>query len=712
MFTAFMLLSVFAFSQNKKLTMEDAIWNQWFALAPKNNLQTRWVGDSYNYCYISEDYQKIYKGNINTPDVEVLCSVFDVKKRLVSANLKEISYFYDIQWINEHQFYHSIGDFAYIYDTKQEKIVESFNAYEGADKLYYSKEANAVAFCNKGDLFMLNNKRKITKIASDFDENIVFGTDKIHRNEFGINDGIFWSPKGNFIAFYRKDQTMVADYPLVDYTTFPASVKNIKYPMTGQTSEEVTLGVYDIKNKSVVYMKTGKPADQYLTSVTWGPAEEYIYIGVLNREQNFLKFNKYDARTGAFVKTLFVEQHPKYVEPENPAIFLPNSNDQFLWYSERDGFKHLYLFDTEGNLKKQVTKGKWVVTDFYGFSKNGKDIFVQSTAECGIQRHVYKINIKSGKMEALTQEHGWHNAQFSADMKYFIDQYSSKDVPNAINIKSDKGKYKLKILLAKNPLKDYKLGEMKIGKIKAADGKTNLFYRLITPPDFDENKKYPVVVYVYGGPHAQLVTDKWLGGVSMWQFYMAQEGYVMFTLDNRGSADRGLEFENVIHRNCGVEEMKDQMEGVKFLKSLPYVDADRIGVHGWSYGGFMTTSLITTYNDVFKVAVAGGPVIDWKYYEVMYGERYMDTPNENPEGFKNTSLINKIKNLKGKLLIVHGGIDPVVVRQNSMDLLLKAQKEGVEIDFYDYPNSEHNVRGRQRIHLMQKVTDYFNTYLK
>jgi dipeptidyl-peptidase-4 len=277
---------------------------------------------------------------------------------------------------------------------------------------------------------------------------------------------------------------------------------------------------------------------------------------------------------------------------------------------------------------------------------------------------------------------------------------------------SSEGKNIKNIMTSENKLADYKLGNMTVGTIKAADNTTDLYYRLITPPDFDPKKKYPTIVYVYGGPHAQLVDNSWLGGVALWDFYMAQEGYVMFTVDNRGSANRGFEFESVIHRQCGQNEAADQMKGVEFLKSLPYVDADRIGIHGWSYGGFMTITLATMFPETFKVAVAGGPVIDWKYYEVMYGERYMDTPTENPEGFKKTSLLNKAGNLKGRLLVIHGYVDPVVVPQNSLDFIKSCIAAGTDLDYFFYPNDEHNMRGATRVHLMKKVTRYFDDYLK
>ena len=709
-FVVVSFLTNVAIAQNKELTIEDAVWNQWFSLAPEELSQLSWKPESYDYTYV-ENWTAIEQGSIKSKKDKNICVIDEINKQLKKLDLPTISYFYNFKWLDDNRFVQTSNNLVFIYNVEDDKLEQTFLLPEQAENIFYNKKANAVAYTLDNNLQLMKSDGKIIKISDEDNKGIVYGSDYVHRQEFGIDHGIFWSPNGKFIAFYRKDETMVADYPLVDYTTFPATVKYIKYPMIGQTSEQVTLGIYDLATGKITYMNTGTPKDHYLTAITWDPSEKYVYIGILNRDQNHLKFNKYDTQTGNLVKTLFEEKNDKYVEPEHPAFFLPKSKNKFLWYSERDGYNHLYLYDTDGNLIRQVTKGTWVVTDFYGISPDEKYIYIQSTAECPIQRHIYKVNMQNGKMTDLTPIHGYHSAQFSYDFKYLINDFSNIETPHITNIKNSNGKITKDLINAENPLADYKLGKMKLGTIKAADGKTDLYYRLITPPDFDSTKKYPVIVYVYGGPHAQLIDDSWLASVSLWQFYMAQKGYVMFTLDNRGSANRGFAFESAVFRHLGVNEMKDQLEGVKFLKSKPYIDTNRMGVHGWSFGGFMTTSLMTTYPDVFKVAVAGGPVIDWKYYEVMYGERYMDTPETNPDGFKETSILNKIENLKGKLLIIHGGVDPVVVPQNSMDLLLKAQENGIQIDFYTYPNSEHNVRGRQRIHLMQKITDYFLDYL-
>ncbi|MEN8122530.1 MAG: DPP IV N-terminal domain-containing protein, partial [Bacteroidota bacterium] len=597
-----------------------------------------------------------------------------------------------------------------VYNVTTSKV-EFYNTTDDrAENFSFSKENNSVAYTIENNLYVAD-KNDAIYITKDTDKGIVNGNPYVHRQEFGIDKGIFWSSKGNFMAFYRKNENMVADYPLVDVTTRIATQNNTKYPMAGETSEQVTLGVYNVKEGGTVFMKTKKD-DHYLTRISWDPSEKFVYIAELNRGQNHMKLNKYDVNSGEFIQTLFEEKHPKYVEPEHDMVFLKTKPNQFLWFSERDGYNHLYLYNTSGKVIKQITKGNWVVTEFLGFDAKERNIFIQATKESPIERHIYKVNLKSGKMLRLTKEKGTHNAQFNASKTYFVDSYSSTTVPRKVNIVDANGKQVQNILTAANPLKDYKLGEMNIGTLKAADGKTDLYYRMIKPVDFDPNKKYPVVVYVYGGPHSQLVSDTWLGGTGHWAYYMAQKGYIMFTLDNHGTDYRGFEFENVIHRQLGQIEMLDQMKGIEYLKSLPYVDQERIGVDGWSYGGFMTISLMTNYPETFKVGAAGGPVIDWKYYEVMYGERYMDTPQENPEGYEKTSLLGQADKLKGRLLIIHGAVDSTVVWQNSLTFVEECVKKGVQLDYFVYPGHEHNVRGKDRVHLMEKITRYFDDFLK
>ncbi len=699
-------------AQKKQLTIEDAVAGQWKQLYPEH-IQGIKAYSENDFTYVT-NYKEIHVMNKTGKDIKILTDLKELNSALKNAGHSELKYFpyWDYQWTDkEHLTFKADGNY-YVYNLQTKKIETDVILPKDASNINPCYNNNYVAYTVKNNLYFADNKSETVQITFDENEGIVNGSDYVHRQEFGINKGIFWSPEGNYIAFYRKDETMVADYPLVDVSTRIATVKNTKYPMIGEKSEEVTLGIYNLKTGKTVFCDVQDfTKEHYLTSITWDPDEKYIFIGVLNRGQNHLKMNKYDAQTGTFLKTLFEEKNERYAEPEHPLFFLPGKTNEFLYYSERDGFDHLYLYNTEGKLIKQVTKGNWAVLDIKGFDTKGQNIFITSTEESPIEKHLYKVNIKTGKRQKLTSNSGTHHVILSNSKKYFFDSYSNTEIANNNRICDNKGKILKGILNAKEPLDSFNLGKMSIGTMKAANGKTDLYYRLITPPNFDPKKKYPVVVYVYGGPHAQLVTNSRLGGARLWNYYMAQKGYIMFTVDNRGSANRGFEFESIIHRQCGQLEMKDQMKGIDFLKSLPYVDTARIGVHGWSYGGFMTTSLITNYPKIFKVAVAGGPVIDWKYYEVMYGERYMDTPKENPEGFKKTSLLNKAKDLKGRLLMIHGYVDPVVVPQNSLDFIRSCIKAGTDIDYFLYPESEHNMRGKTRVHLMKKVTRYFDDYL-
>lgn len=552
--------------------------------------------------------------------------------------------------------------------------------------------------------------------------NIVLG-ESVHRNEFGINGGLFWSPKQSRLAFYRMDQSMVVDYPLVNTKTREAEPMPIKYPMAGMQSHWVTVGVYEPATGKLLYLNTCRDTtvherEMYLTNIAWSPDEKYIYIAKINREQNHMWLEQYDAATGAFMKTLFEETNPRYVEPCEPMIFTPKG-DQFLWFSMRDGYKHLYLYNLDGSLVKQVTKGEYEVEGFIQFDKKGENIFIYANKNNLDGRDAYRVNLKDGTMKCLTNYNsaeGTHTVVINDEGTRMVDYFSAVDNPGevnyVININKPANHRDYNIYRAENPLKDYAMPGVELGTIKAADGKTDLYYRLITPPNMEKGKKYPTLVYVYGGPHSQLVTDSWLGGGNLYFMFLAQQGYVVFTLDNRGTDNRGFEFESCTHRRLGEIELADQMEGVKFLQSLPYVDKDRMGVEGWSFGGFMTITMKLAHPEVFKVGCAGGPVIDWKWYEIMYGERYMDTPQENPKGYEAASLLNKAKNLEGRLLVIQGAEDNTVVPQHSTEFIERCINNYKQVDYFVYPHHEHNVLGRERLHLYQKMFQYYEDFLK
>ena len=548
-------------------------------------------------------------------------------------------------------------------------------------------------------------QRKITDFA---DKNIVCGQ-SVSRNEFGISGGLFPAPDNSRVAFYQKDETAVTTFPLLDITTRTGTLREIKYPMNGMPSEQVSVGVYDVAESSVVYLAvTDFDEERYITNLTWSPDSKRIYVQVLNREQKQMHLNVYDAVTGAFVERVLSESNDRWVEPYSPLYFI--DNDRFIYSTDnRDGYKNLYLCTLSKGRIERLTK---VDADVRYVAHNDRKVFYYSAEVSPVERHLFSVDIRTGKVRQLTRDEGWHTCRISPDCNYFSDDYSSLSVPRVVGVGSTDGKFYREVYRAEDPTKGYNYSTIELGTVKSACGKYDNYYRLIKPLDFDENKKYPVVLYVYGGPHSQMVTNSFQAQLRRWEMYMAQRGYVVFVMDNRGTQNRGAEFEKAIHRQCGKAEMEDQMAGMEWLLSHKWADRERVGVHGWSYGGFMTISLMTHYPEVFKVGVAGGPVIDWKWYEVMYGERYMETEKTNPEGFAATSLIPQAKNLKGKLLICQGAIDDVVVWQHSLSFIDACIDAGVPVDYFPYPRSQHNVRGKWRVHLMQKVTDYFEDYLR
>lgn len=618
--------------------------------------------------------------------------------------------------------------------NKQERMLIDFKkktvvwrqASKGQEFADWNNASKAVAYVSDHNLYVMDAEGKTTQLSTDGSREIVYGQ-AVHRNEFASMKGTFWSPDGTKLAFNRMDQSMVADYPQVNTFEREATYEPDKYPMCGMTSHKVTIGVYDMKTGKTVYLKAGDPTDRYFTNLAWAPDGKKVYMFELNRDQNDCRLTAYDAETGEKTGELYREVDEKYVEPLNPIVFLPWDKSQFIMQSRQDGYNHLYLCtlgmhgsrmasNTKSLEVEQLTEGKWEVLSVLGFNSKTKSIIYKSNEASPIQQNVYSVSVANKKRTRIDEGgKGWHEGStISASGRYLLDNYQEPTVPRRIvAIDTQTGKSHC-ILNAKDPWKEkgYNIPEYSCGKLKAADGTTDLYWRMVKPVDFDPNKKYPTVVYVYGGPHAHNVDARWHYSSRSWETYMAQKGYLLFILDNRGSEHRGKDFEQATFRQLGQEEMKDQMKGVEYLKSLPYVDQDRMGVHGWSFGGFMTISLMTNYPDVFKVGVAGGPVIDWKWYEVMYGERYMDTPESNPEGYAKTSLLNKAKDLKGKLQIITGMNDPTVVPQNCLMFLNACSEAGTQPDFFAYPGEGHNMMGHKSVHLHERITQYFEDYLK
>ena len=694
-----LFITVFAAAQNKKITLEESVLQQNRLFRADRLAGFQWIPSTTKYTYYVENGTKLMLADATDAKPSLVLSLEDLNKSLGT----KMNSFFGYQWKNENTLTISNGAKFYSYDvlSKIGKTVQETPA--SAENQTFDKANENLAFTENNNLFFFNkNKEKIT-VTNNSDKNIVSGQ-TISRSEFGISGGIFWSPKATYLAFYQKDETNVADYPLLDITETPGKLENIKYPMIGQTSEKPRVGIYNVATGKTIFISPKGNPEDYLTNLSWSPDEKYILIAEVNRGQNDMNLNVYDANSGAFVRTILNEKSDKWVEPEHAAFFPNTKSNNFVWISEKDGFNNLYYYSIEGKLIKQLTTNKFPVREIISSNTAGSEIYFKATDKNGTNMLGYKVDLK-GKQTLITKDLGVHNCIPNSDGSYFFDEYSNHTTPSK-SLLYDKKLKPTTLLESKNKYEGYVMGTSEIKTIKSADGTTDLFTRLIKPSNFDASKKYPVLVYVYGGPHAQMITNSYLDGANLWMYWMAEQGYLVFTVDNRGSDNRGVAFESVIHGRLGVNEMDDQIKGVDYLKSLPYVDGNRLAVHGWSFGGFMTTSLLLRKPDTFKVGVAGGPVTDWKWYEIMYGERYMDTPAENQKGFDEANTLNYVKNLKGKLLLIHGTSDDVVVMQHNFGLIKKFVEAEKQVDFFPYPMHKHNVQGKDRVHLMKKVLDY------
>jgi dipeptidyl-peptidase-4 len=699
-------------AQNKNLSLTDAMANARTTLAPANLTQLQFIYGTEDYAYakLVNNQMAWVKGNFKNPTEQTLLNLSQINQKLREVNLDTLTALPMIQFNKEAAWLFNVNKNKVAYDAAKGVITKRIEADILTKSNVEQGTAGYIAYLHQHNLFVAKDGVK-KQVTTDGSDDVVYAS-SVHREEFGISKGTFWSNQGKKLAFYRMDQSMVTDYPIIDWTSIPAKNVNIKYSMAGGDSHHVTVGVYNAETQTTVYLKTGKPADQYLTNIAWSPDDKYVYIAVVNREQNHMKMNCYDAATGEFLNTLFEEKDTKYVEPQVPVLFLKNDPSKFIWQSSRDGWNHLYLYQANGKLIKQLTQGNWEVTEVKSFNAKGDQLFYVSTAESPITRNLYALNIKSAKSKRLTSGFAVHQTQISTSGNAVIDNYSSPENPRTIKlIETATGKGRT-LLQAKNPLAGYNTEKSNIFTLKSVSGDL-LYANLYKPVGYDSTKKYPVVVYWYGGSHAQLITNSWNAGAGdYWFRYMAARGYVVFVMDTRGSDNRGRAFEQSMFRRVGDVQMEDMLTAVNHLKTLPYVDANNMGLFGWSFGGFNTIDFMVNHPGVFKAAVAGGAVTNWNFYEIMYTERYMDTPKENPEGYAATDLTQKIGNLKGKLLLIHGIQDPVVVQQHTVSLVKNAVDKGVQLDYMIYPGHGHNVIGKDRTHLYQKVTDYFEDNLK
>lgn len=706
---ALMTISLVGTAQ-RQLTMEEAVLAKGGQLYPMRYANFQWRPLSGDYTYVQGD----------TLVLRNVASQKDLKRiplrhlnALLPSNASKLSSWYPLTWHTGQELTFWTGTLKYSVDADFTKVAQLCQLPKEADNIHEAPARDAVVYNIGQSLELQDAAGKRMRVITDTLDGIQNGR-AVHRNEFGIEDGIFWSPKGEAFAFYHMDERMVTPYPLVDISDRPAKLAAIRYPMAGQESHQVTVGVVHVDNPSkIVWLQTGLPKEKYLTNLAWSPDAKLLYIAEVNRGQDTMNLVEYDALSGARRRVLFQETDTHYVEPLVPMRFLPNRPGEFIWMSQRSGHNHAYLYNVNGQLIAPVTSGNWDVLEVLGYDKQRSTLYIYSNENAVLDRQLVAVNVVDKSRKRLTPKDGYTTVWLDTQAGRFAARWSSVHDAGGFYISSLRGGPITNERKHANPLEGYAIPQVRLVSLKAADGTTDLYGRLITPPNMDSTQKHKVVVYVYGGPHAQLVTNTWLAGGNLWECLMAQQGYVVFVLDNRGSANRGFAFEQPIHRRLGQLELQDQLKGVEYLKSLPYVDSERMAVHGWSFGGFMTINMLLKSDNAFKVGVAGGPVIDWQYYEIMYGERYMDRPQENPDGYAWANLRRSVRNLEGKrLLLLHGYQDNTVVPQHSLSFMKAVVDAGrYEVDAFFYPGHAHNVRGLDRVQLMAKVTDYINRWL-
>jgi dipeptidyl-peptidase-4 len=693
--------------QLKTLTVEESVLQE-RNLLPQRVAQLDWIPGTEKFAYVKQvdgEWQLLSGAAADTKR-EVLSSLPDFNAAMGKAGLATRTAFPPFRLISATQFRFLDGNTVCSYDWVAKKV-EKLSSYNASGANVDISDQHGIAYTVDQNLYLSMPGSPDVAVTKEPSGDIRHG-EPAHRNEFGITKGTFFSPKGDKIAFYRMDQTMVTSYPLFNLHNKPATSEITKYPFAGEKSHHATVGVYNSASGKTIYLQTTGDPEHYLTNITWSPDQQSIYVAELNRDQNQMALNRYNAETGTFEKTLFEEKEEKYIEPKHGPEWIPGRPDEFLWQSQRDGMNHLYLYKTDGTLVGQVTKGgDWLVTDVLGFDAKAKVVYIMATGNFGMDRLPMAFDLKTMVGTPLATESGVHSCILSPGGTHFIDVFSSVDVPNRTTIRdTKKGTVVQELLNAPNPLQEYAVSKPKLFQIKAADGTTDINCRLIQPVNFNEDDVYPVLIYVYNGPGVQMLTNSWMAGANLWMQHLAQKGYYVFTVDGRGSANRGKAFEQALFRDLGTAETADQLKGVEYLKTLPNVNKNRLVVHGWSYGGFMTCNMMLRAPGTFRAGVAGGPVIDWSMYEVMYTERYMDTPQTNAAGYDKSTVTKYLKDLKGKLMLIHGTNDDVVVWQHSLFFLEKAINEGVQVDYFVYPNHPHNVRGKDRAHLMRKVLDY------
>ncbi len=557
------------------------------------------------------------------------------------------------------------------------------------------------------DLSVASQNGRTRRLTFDGSSDVVYGG-AAHRAEFGIATGLFWSPDGRYLAFYREDQRPIDAYPYQDPLTTPPASRHGRYPMAGRKHSCVTVGIYDAEEEELHWLDHDDAQDLYWTNVTFAPDSKSLVVALVSRGQDHLELASFRCADGRRIGTLLEEHDREWVEPEHGPWFLPDG--RFLWWSSGDGHCHLYLHGNDGARLLQVTKGAFDVQGLLEVDATRGSLWFTASGEDPRQLHLHEAKLDGSEVKQITRDRGTHICSLSPDAKFAFDTWSNLETPPQSRFVDLQTGAVESLPQAPMPLLDFELPQSRMFQVKADDD-TVLYGNVLLPRELAEGQKLPALLYVYGGPHLQQVTDTWLGNASLWLHALANHGYVVCRLDNRGSPHRGIGFEQSVFRQLGTIEVRDQLGAVEWLKQQPFVDSKRLGVHGWSYGGYMTLRLLGMSPGTFRCGISGAPVTDWTMYETGYTERYMDTPGENGEGYLSSSCLPLAEKLQDRLLIVHGTDDRTVMWSHTLQFVDRCIAAGKLIDYMPYPNQTHRLVGPDRVHFQRLLKDYLDRWL-